>query len=187
MTNIYFIRHCEPDFSIHEDLIRPLTDKGLKDSKRVAEVLENRDIHAVYSSPYKRAVDTVKDLADTLNLEVVTKDDLRERTITDQWIDDFNGFVKCQWEDFEYKLSKGECLRQVQERNIKALKEILDENKDKNVVIGTHGTALSTILNHYDENFGYNEFNRIKSVMPWIITMEFNNEDFIGFREIGLD
>ena len=187
MTNIYFIRHCEPDFSIHEDLIRPLTDKGLNDSKRVAEVLRNRDIYAIYSSPYKRAVDTVKVLADTLNVEVVTKDDLRERTITDQWIDDFNGFVKCQWEDFDYKLSKGECLRQVQERNIKALKEILDENKDKNVVIGTHGTALSTILNHYDKNFGYNEFNRIKSVMPWIIVMEFNNEDFIGFKEIGLD
>jgi len=31
MTNIYFVRHCEPDFSIYEDLIRPLTDKGLKD------------------------------------------------------------------------------------------------------------------------------------------------------------
>ncbi|HAR84900.1 MAG TPA: histidine phosphatase family protein, partial [Clostridium sp.] len=28
MTNIYFVRHCEPDFSIHEDLIRPLTQKG---------------------------------------------------------------------------------------------------------------------------------------------------------------
>jgi len=187
MTNIYFVRHCEPDFSIHEDLIRPLTNKGLEDSKRIAEVLMSKQIHVIYSSPYKRAIDTVKELADILNLKVATKEDLRERTITDQWIDDFNSFAKCQWEDFEYKLSKGECLRQVQERNIKALKEILDENKDKNVVIGTHGTALSTILNHYDENFGYNEFNRIKSIMPWIIVMEFNDEDFRGFKEIDLD
>ncbi|WP_346894589.1 histidine phosphatase family protein [Clostridium sp. UBA7503] len=187
MTNIYFIRHCEPDFSIHEDFIRPLTDKGLEDSKKVEKVLKNKEIHAIYSSPYKRAIDTIRKLANTLNLEVKTKDDLRERTITDQWIDDFNEFVKCQWEDFEYKLSKGECLRQVQERNIKALKEILGEDKDKNVVIGTHGTALSTILNYYNKTFGYEEFNRIKSIMPWIIVMKFKGEEFIGFKEIDID
>ncbi len=187
MTNIYFVRHCEPDFSIHEDLIRPLTDKGLKDSKRVAEVLKSKKIHGIYSSPYKRAIDTVKELANALNLKVVTKEDLRERTITDQWIDDFNEFVKCQWEDFGYKLSKGECLRQVQERNITALKEILNENKGKNVVIGTHGTALSTILNYYNKTFGYEEFNRIKSIMPWIIVMEFKGEEFIEFKEIDID
>lgn len=112
---------------------------------------------------------------------------MRERTIADQWIDDFNEFVKCQWEDFEYKLSKGECLRQVQERNITALKEILNENKGKNVVIGTHGTALSTILNYYNKAFDYEEFNRIKSIMPWIIVMEFKGEEFIGFKEIDID
>lgn len=187
MTNIYFVRHCEPDFSIHDDLIRPLTDKGLEDSKRVAEVLKSKKIHGIYSSPYKRAIDTVKELANALNLKVVTKEDLRERTITDQWIDDFNEFVKCQWEDFGYKLSKGECLRQVQERNITALKEILNENKGKNVVIGTHGTALSTILNYYNKTFGYEEFNRIKSIMPWIIVMEFKGEEFIEFKEIDID
>jgi len=187
MTNIYFVRHCEPDFSIHEDLIRPLTQKGQEDSKKVEKVLKNKEIHAIYSSPYKRAIDTVRKLANTLNLEVKTKDDLRERTIADQWIDDFNEFVKCQGEDFEYKLSKGECLRQVQERNITALKEILNENKGKNVVIGTHGTALSTILNYYNKTFGYEEFNRIKSIMPWIIVMEFKGEEFIGFKEIDID
>jgi len=187
MTNIYFVRHCEPDFSIHEDLIRPLTQKGQEDSKKVEKVLKNKEIHAIYSSPYKRAIDTVRKLGNTLNLEVKTKDDLRERTITDQWIDDFNEFVKCQWDDFEYKLSKGECLRQVQERNITALKEILNENKGKNVVIGTHGTALSTILNYYNITFGYEEFNRIKSIMPWIIVMEFKGEEFIGFKEIDID
>jgi len=75
----------------------------------------------------------------------------------------------------------------VQERNITALKEILNENKGKNVVIGTHGTALSTILNYYNKTFGYEEFNRIKSIMPWIIVMEFKGEEFIGFKEIDID
>ncbi len=75
----------------------------------------------------------------------------------------------------------------MQERNITALKEILNENKGKNVVIGTHGTALSAILNYYNKTFGYEEFNRIKSIMPWIIVMEFKGEEFIGFKEIDID
>jgi len=35
------------------------------------------------------------------------------------WIEDFNSFAKKQWEDFDYKLSDGESLREVQNRNIK--------------------------------------------------------------------
>ena len=38
-------------------------------------------------------------------------------------------------------------IAMVQKRNIEALKEILSDNRDKEIVIGTHGTALSTILN----------------------------------------
>lgn len=30
-------------------------------------------------------------------------------------------------------------------------------------------------------------YNRIKSIMPWIIVMEFKGEEFIGFKEIDID
>jgi len=30
----------------------------------------------------------------------------------------------------------------------------------KNIVIGTHGTALSTIINYYDSTYGYDDFER---------------------------
>ena len=36
---------------------------------------------------------------------------------------------------------------------MEALNEILSDNADKEIVIGTHGTALSTILNFYDNSF----------------------------------
>lgn len=52
-----------------------------------------------------------------------------------------------RWADHDYHEEGGESLAMVQERNIEALNEILSENIDKEVVIGTHGTALSTILN----------------------------------------
>ena len=35
----------------------------------------------------------------------------------------------------------------VQGRNMEALNKILSDNQGKEIVVGTHGTALSTILN----------------------------------------
>lgn len=185
MTRVYFVRHAHPDFSVQDDLTRPLSDMGMVDVRKVTDFLMDKDIHRVFSSPYKRAVDTVKNFAEKVNLEIHTVHDLRERKIDDVWIEDFNSFARQQWEDFEYKLSNGECLREVQERNIDALQEILKENKDKNIVIGTHGTALSTIINFYNKNFKYEEFYRIKGFMPFVVCMEFegmtikNIEEFI--------
>jgi len=175
MTKVYFVRHAHPDFSVQDDLTRPLSDRGQADVKKVTDFLISKDIHKVFSSPYKRAIDTVKDFAEKSNLEIHTVHDLRERKIDDVWIEDFNSFARQQWEDFEYKLSNGECLREVQERNIAALQEILKENKDKNIVIGTHGTALSTIINFYCESFKYDEFHRIKGFMPFVVCMEFED------------
>jgi len=40
-------------------------------------------------------------------------------------------------------------------------------------VIGTHGTALSTIINYYDSNFNHSSFNKIKDIMPLIAVFEF--------------
>lgn len=41
-TYIYFVRHAQPDISIKEDLIRPLTEQGIEDAKKVTKVLMNK-------------------------------------------------------------------------------------------------------------------------------------------------
>lgn len=81
-----------------------------------------------------------------------------------------------QWNDFTYKLSDGECLQEVQTRNMSALQQILNKYAGKNIVVGSHGTALSTIINYYDNSFGYNDFERIKNVMPWIVEFVFDED-----------
>jgi 2,3-bisphosphoglycerate-dependent phosphoglycerate mutase len=71
-------------------------------------------------------------------------------------------------------LTDGECLQDVQERNISALQKVLNRYAGKNIVVGSHGTALSTIINYYDHSFGYSDFERIKNVMPWIVEFVFD-------------
>lgn len=186
MTTIYFVRHATPNFNNHDDLTRELTSQGLKDRKYVTEFLWDKDIEVALSSPYKRAVDTIKEFADAKGLEIGLIDDFRERKIEDEWIEDFNSFCKKQWEDFSYKLPGGESLREVQKRNIHALWQVLETFNGKNVVIGSHGTALSTIIHYFDPSFGYDEFQEIKNFMPWIVKFSFENKRYLEMQTYRL-
>lgn len=186
MTNLYFVRHAKPDFSIKDDLTRPLTEDGKRDCKLVTEFLIERNITKIFSSPYKRAIDTIKDFSDFLNLEVNIIEDFRERKVADIWIEDFDTFARKQWNNFDYRLPGGESLNEVQKRNIRAVDHIVKENKSENIAIGTHGTALSTIINYYDKDFDYREFIRIKDLMPFIICLSFDGECFAKAEEFIL-
>lgn len=183
MTTIYFVRHAQPNYDNHNDLERELTAKGLEDRKRVTAFLLDKSVDVVLSSPYKRSFDTVKDFADCVGLTIGIVPDFRERKVQSVWIDDFESFCKQQWTDFTYKLSDGECLQEVQERNIAALQEVLANHKDQTIVIGTHGAALATILNYYDPSFGYDGFQHIRHFMPWIVKMTFDGERLIEIAE----
>lgn len=187
MTKVYFVRHAKPDFSIKDDLLRPLTEEALNGCKKVTEFLSDKDIRCAFSSPYKRAIDTLKDFSESSNIEINVIDDFRERKIDNSWIEDFDKFAKEQWADFDYKLPEWESLNQVQERNIKALMQILEENADQNIVIGSHGTALSTIINYFNKKFGYAEFERVKYLMPFIVCFTFNGRDIINIEEFILE
>ncbi|MDT8718455.1 histidine phosphatase family protein [Clostridium sp. 19966] len=182
MTVIYFVRHAEPNYNNHNDELRELTTKGLEDSRLVTNFLSDKAIRVVLSSPYTRSIDTIKDFADAYSHKIETVHDFRERKIANVWIDDFKAFSKQQWEDFDYKLADGESLREVQNRNINALNLVLNKHKDKNIVIGSHGTALSTIISHYDSSFGYESFEVIKSLMPWIVKVTFENDVLQGIE-----
>jgi Fructose-2,6-bisphosphatase len=186
MTTVYFVRHAEPDYTNHNDIERPLTKKGKEDSKLVTDYLRDKDIEIVLSSPYLRAIETVKDFADAFGHTIITVEDFRERKVDSVWIEDFNRFTEQQWSDFEYKLSDGECLHEVQIRNVDALKQVIKEYSDKNIVIGSHGTALSTILNCFEPSFGFNDFQRIRTIMPWIVKFTFQGDELVHIEEIDV-
>jgi len=185
LTDIYFIRHAESDFSVKDDLKRPLTFKGNRDSIQIPILFEGVDIDAFFSSPCKRAVDTINPLCKERKKDITQVDDFRERKIG-QWIDDFFEYASKQWNDFSHSLLQGESLEEVQKRNVDALKALLVEYKEQSIVIGTHGTALCTIINYYDYTKGYEYFKSIVDVMPLIVKMRFEESRLIFMHEMRL-
>ena len=186
MTTVYFVRHAMPNFSNHNDAARELSPQGLADRKLVTEFLWDKNVDAVFSSPYKRAVDTIREFADAKGLAVALASDFRERKIGDTWIADFEGFCERQWADFDYKRPDGESLREVQRRNIHALEQVLDAHDGQTAVIGGHGTAICTVLNYYDPSFGCDGFNRIRRLMPWIVQFSFEGKICTAISEYDL-
>ena len=188
MTEIYFIRHAESDITVTDGRTRPLTTKGMADRRLVTDFLKDKNVDAVFSSPYKRAVDTVSDFAQKFGFEIETDEDFRERRSDGDWDrkTDYFALMERQWADFSYTLSDGECLAEVQERNIAALKRVLARYSDKTVTIGTHGTALSTIVNYFDNSYGFKDFMAMVGIMPWVVKMYFVGDDFAGLQKIDL-
>lgn len=174
MTELYFVRHAEPNYDNHDDMTRELTEKGLRDRALVTDFLADKHITAVFSSPYRRAVDTVRDFAERHGLLIRTDPDLRERRVDSVWIEDFDGFCRRQWADFNYRYTDGETLRAVQTRNLDAVRRILARCPGQSAAIGSHGTALSTIINYFDPSFGYGDFHAIRKLMPWIVRFAFD-------------
>lgn len=184
-TDVYFVRHAHPDLSIKDEAIRPLSEKGTEDTKKVTDTLIDKNITAIYSSPFKRSIDTIKDFAKTTGLEIRIDNDFRERKVG-EWVEDFETFSQKQWEDFDFRLAQGESLREVQERNISALFEVINNNMGKSIAIATHGTALSTIINYFNPDFGYDNFWNIVDKMPYILHFRFEGMELEYIKEIEI-
>ena len=166
MTTVYFIRHAQPDFSVKNTSVRSLTEEGLADRLKAADFLENSEISAIYSSPYKRAYDTVLPIAERRTINIKTDDRLRERS-NGEGAEPFEEYSEKQWNDFSYKRPNGESLGKTQYRNK-----------------GTHGACLSTIINYYKPEFRFADFMRILNFMPFIVKFIFEGEKIISIEEL---
>lgn len=182
MTKVYFVRHAEPVHAHADDRTRPLTAEGLGDRKIVLETLKNKNIDVFYCSPYVRSMATIEEAANAYGMEIHTDERLREREKGNEGNSSGNVLRK-RWADFSFHEDGGESIGMVQERNIASLKEILVANEGKNIVIGTHGTALSSILNYYNPQFNCDDFLRIVDWMPYIVELDFEGEECVGVTE----
>lgn len=175
MTTVYFIRHAQSDHLSRDDATRPLTVVGQDDTEKVTEIMKNKGVTHIISSPHMRALQTIGSLAQELNLQVELNSDFRERVVG-QWIPDhFYSYVKRQWYDKEYRNEGGECLSEVQTRCVNALETAIRQHPDETIAIATHGTALCTIINRFYPDFGYIDVMKMINYMPYIVRMDFES------------
>ena len=161
MTTIYLLRHSESFKSLQGEMKlkdsvqiinekNPLSVDGEKLAEKVAGIDEFKNLDAVYSSDYVRAMATAKYFAVNNNLKVNVDYRLGERVqgIT-SWDQLPSNFERKQFEDETFKVGFGENQIEVRKRMEEVFFEILNANKDKRVAIVSHATAISFLLKRW--------------------------------------
>ncbi|MDQ0170541.1 histidine phosphatase family protein [Paenibacillus tundrae] len=172
-TTVYMVRHAESPYDEGNERTRGLTAKGKADVEKVTKLLSDEGIDIILSSPYRRAVLSVEGLAQHLNLEIETFEDLRERHFSSDDVIDLMSNIRNNFYNAEYVFPGGESNADCQNRSITVLKTILKEHKGKKIAIGTHGLVMTLMMNHFDSNYGLAFLDQLKK--PDIYKMQFED------------
>jgi broad specificity phosphatase PhoE len=152
-TRLYLVRHAHADWNPDEG--RPLSLRGRSDARRVADLLAPRRPTAVYSSPARRAVETVEGLARRSGLEPILRDDLRERELPPAAPESFAATVRASWDEPDRAVEGGEPNRAARARGRAAILDIASRHPGESVVIATHGNLLALALGALDPAYGF--------------------------------
>ncbi|WP_079480851.1 histidine phosphatase family protein [Halobacillus salinus] len=186
-TFIYMVRHGESPKEGNERT-RGLTEQGSKDADLVAATLKTEAIDVVVSSPYKRPVMTVEKTAQQFHLEVLVREDLRERKfVSDETrIPDreLAPILEKSFEDPDFSVDGGESNAECQRRAVDVLMELLDTFQGGKVVVGTHGAVMTLMMGYFDEKYDL-EF-LYSTTKPDIYRMEFHEKKLIDVQRLWI-
>ncbi|GAA5532600.1 histidine phosphatase family protein [Deinococcus aluminii] len=140
-SDLLLVRHAKAEGQAPE---APLTAEGKAQAARLAEALAGVGITRIVSSPWKRAVETVRPLAERLGLEMETDVRLTERVLSGLDLPDWMTHLQASFRDPDLTLPGGESGTQAQARALAALADARDLNGV--TVIVTHGNLLALAL-----------------------------------------
>ena len=166
----YFIRHAHSNFT-PDEINRPLSDKG-QESLAKLEFLADKPITAIYSSPYRRAVQTVEPLAQSLKLAIQTDKRLIERKLSSQAIidQDFEEALMKLWSRPTFSLVGGESNQQAQQRALTLLHELESKHQNEEIILSSHGNLICILLSTFDSNIDYNFWHNLS--MPDVLVLD---------------
>ncbi len=132
-----------------------LTERGLAQAAEVAERLRHRDVHALYSSPIRRAVQTAQIIGEAIGLEPVTEYAFREMEMG-PWEGmsekDIARLYPEQWRIWqsrpaELKLRGRETLEDLLKRVLAGIQDIRRSmGEGRRVVVVTHVAVIRVLL-----------------------------------------
>lgn len=166
MIKLYLVRHGEnlanltKEFS-HRKVDYSLTPKGRLQAEQAAAYFRDRDIHAVFSSPLKRAMETAVTIAGALGQEYTVVEEFRELNVGELedpppseekwrihhgvWLEWFNG-------NRATAFPGGENHTQACARMRQGLESTLAGREGQNLIVSGHGGLFLASLGEMCSN-----------------------------------
>jgi 2,3-bisphosphoglycerate-dependent phosphoglycerate mutase len=149
MTTLVLVRHAQsaPDPALPEH-DWPLSETGKRQAAELAPVLADLGVDALASSPFPRAVETLRPYAEASGLEIAIDEDLRERRLG-AWMPDpadVEAAVRQMHADLDFQREGGESGRACVARFETALARVVAANPGRTVAVGSHGGVLGHLI-----------------------------------------
>ncbi|MGE5263835.1 MAG: histidine phosphatase family protein [Acidobacteriota bacterium] len=160
MNRLYLVRHAENPANLTKEFSYrrvdlSLTPKGVLQAKQTAEWFKGKTIHAIYSSPLKRAAETAGILAAESGLPVEVMEDLREVNVGDLegqpvtpelWA--YHDSIVADWLGGkpERRFPNGEDYAMLWKRTQAAFGKIVAGRRAENIIVVGHGGMFSFTL-----------------------------------------
>ena len=150
MSKVYVVRHGQTAWNVGE-IFRgradiPLDETGKQEVHLAGEALKDETIHAVYSSPLSRSMETAENIAKFHKISVTPFDPIIDISYG-EWEGLENQAVKEKYpelhalwhrEPHKVKFPGGESLDEVRSRIMKGLEDLLVRHKNENFVLVAH-------------------------------------------------
>ena len=153
------MRHAHAVWQLDEQ--HALSPRGRSDAERIADLLADRNLAAIYASPYPRAVQTVEPLAARLRLEVQIEPDLRERKLSVRREPDFEKAVARAWGRPDEAAPGAETNNQARARVRAVVKRLRQEHTGRAVALATHGSLMAILFHDLDPAFSLDDWARM--------------------------
>ena len=189
----FIIRHAETELNkngrIQGHIDAELSEEGKQQAEKLAQALSKEKIDAVYCSDLKRCRQTIAPLLKIKEIPTTYTKKLRERKYGIFEGKPKEEFFKYMSVDnfiakYKRKIPGGETFDKMRERTAALLNRIIEKEKDKNVLISTHGgVSIAVIINLLNgkpekDNENYEKY-RASNTSLTIINIENNSPEVL--------
>ena len=178
MLNIYFIRHCQTDYT-PEGMIRDerhLCKDGRQQAIELKKQLQKSKIHfdALYTSDMVRGIETITPYALDEKIKIISKKALKELK-TFGCIPTFFAESK---NNKKFKFPNGETLIEWRKRYLSAIEKIIKKHPAWTILIVTHGLIFREFLKHH---FPKDPIDQLIISNPDIYKIQIKNNKVISY------
>lgn len=177
MNRLYLVRHGENLANLTKEFSYKLVDysltpRGELQSRQTGEYFADKNIHEIYTSPLKRAIETAGFISRRIGVPVDVVENFREINVgvlegrpVNQADWDLHNEILADWANgkLERCFPGGEDCLALWERFRDGLIEITTGKADRNIVVVAHGGILSFTLRKLCPDADPAAFNNFKS------------------------
>lgn len=168
MKDIYLMRHCQAE---GQHASCQLTNKGREQAAELACFFQGISLDRLITSPYRRAVESCRQIA--RDKQIVLEEDIRlsERVLSGEDLPNWLQLLEGSFLDLDQKLEGGESGAEAGARGLEVVEEAIC-GPENHIGIMTHGNLLTLMLQQLNPEYGFEAWKSMTNPDVYHITID---------------